>query len=112
MGLDGISKYVPKYVPSGENNLSPLQVGMRIVNEAQFGLNELREMYSAEMEAAGYSYLAGGEYDCQWSVWIYKDYLALAQAQLEYQSNLSIHQLAKDLGLDELPEGAIINPFN
>lgn len=35
--------------------------------------------------------------------------LPLAQAQLEYQSDLSTWKIAKELGVDELPEGAVID---
>ena len=110
MGLDCISNHQHMLdMEAGLIKPNPLFKGLRLTNDAKFQLQALRDAHSKQMEEAGYTYLAGGEYDCQWCVWVYKDYLALAQAQLEYQSNISTHQLAKDLGLDELPEGAVIN---
>lgn len=110
MGLDVLPNH--QHILDMENGLikpNPLIKGLRLVNGVKAQLETLRETHSKQMEAAGYTYLSGGEYDCQWAVWVHKNYLALAQTQLEYQSDISTYQIAKELGLDELPDGAIID---
>lgn len=110
MGLDVLPNHQHMLdMEAGLIKPNPLMKGLRLVNSAKAQLEALRESHSKQMEEAGYTYLAGGEYDCQWAVWVHNDYLPLAQAQLEYQSDLSTYQMAKELGIDELPQGAVID---
>ena len=69
MGLDCISNHQHMLdMEAGLIKPNPLFKGLRLTNDAQLKLQALRESHSKQMEAAGYTYLAGGEYDCQWSV--------------------------------------------
>lgn len=110
MGLNSVPNHQAMWEQEvGLKQPSTLLKGLRLVNEAQLKLNELRDTHSAQMKAAGYTYVAYGSYDCECAVWVHSDYLIAANKQLDTLSCLMYDELARDMGLKELPEGAIIN---
>ena len=81
-----------------------LQAGIELAQEAF----ESRLKYRAEMKAIGYSYLSGGEYEEKWAYWVHEDFLILAKKHACY-GMLDEDAMIKELGLEELPEGAVLD---
>lgn len=79
-------------------------LGIQLAKEAL----ESKLMYRAKMRAIGYSYLSGGEYEEKWSYWVHQDYLQLAKKHAGY-GILDQDSMAEELGLEELPEGAVLD---
>lgn len=81
-----------------------LQAGIQLAEEAL----QSRLMYRDKMRAIGYSYISGGEYEERWAYWVNKDYLQLAEKYAGY-GMLDQDGMAEELGLEELPEGAVLD---
>ena len=88
--------------------MSNLNIGPKLMADAQAQMNALREVLKSNMEAAGYVYMAGGYYDCEWAVWVHKDYVELAHRHT-YEDCLMTGMMAEELGVTELPKGAVID---
>jgi hypothetical protein len=84
--------------------MASLKEGIELAKEAQ----ESKLMYRAKMQAIGYSYLSGGEYEEKWAYWVHPDFLILAKKHACY-GMLDEDAIAKELGLEELPEGAVLD---
>lgn len=84
-------------------------IGKDLVSQAQAALEAVRNNLTVEMEAAGYQYFSGGSYDCQWAAWVHKDYVEAVKGQLLHYSSIDEHRIAKYLGVETLPEGAIVD---
>jgi hypothetical protein len=83
--------------------------GNQLKDNARKELNALRAKYNQQMEAAGYTYFAGGDSDLQWAAWVYKDYALAVEGQLQHYSSIDENRIAKYLGVGTLPEGAIVD---
>lgn len=81
-----------------------LQAGIKLAKEAQ----ESARLYRAKIVSLGYHYISGGEYENQWAYWVHEDYLELAKKQ-QHSNMLDLDAIAEKLGLEELPEGAVLD---
>jgi hypothetical protein len=55
-----------------------------------------------------YRFISGGQYDCQWGYWVHEDFYELAKKCARYAC-LDEDAMAKELGIEELPEGAVVD---